>query len=175
MRIVRYERTFEQNEELGLNDMKTENYGEEKENKAAAAKANEEEQAEETAALLDKSEKEQLLQVGGRRRKTMVPFKDLISLSQMSPLQRAQLAELGQARTHLFTSPKHDEKRLLSPAHAAAAAGLSPQAAAAGSASAAGSRRVSAARSGGEGSTGGAPGSNGEGRCAGGKETAFCM
>ncbi len=84
MRIVRYERTFEQNEELGLNDMKTENYGEEKENKAAAAKANEEEQAEETAALLDKSEKEQLLQVGGRKRKTMVPFKAL----RQSPFHR---------------------------------------------------------------------------------------
>lgn len=27
LRIVHYERTFEQNEELGLNDMKTENYG----------------------------------------------------------------------------------------------------------------------------------------------------
>lgn len=26
LRITHYERTFEQNEELGLNDMKTENY-----------------------------------------------------------------------------------------------------------------------------------------------------
>lgn len=29
MSIVHYDRTFEQNEQLGLNDMKTENYGEE--------------------------------------------------------------------------------------------------------------------------------------------------
>ena len=68
----------------------------------------------------------------------------------MSPLQRAHLAEVGQANTHLFSRPAaadgNEKARLLSPAHAAAAAGTAPpssSAAAAAAGSAAGSRRGS--------------------------------
>ncbi len=73
----------------------------------------------------------------------------LFSEAPMSPLQRAHLAEVGQANTHLFSRPAAadgDEKaRLLSPAHAAAAAGTAPpsSSAAAAAGSAAGSRRGS--------------------------------
>ncbi len=39
MVVERYERTFEQNEELGLNDMKTEGYEQEENQKEVAASA----------------------------------------------------------------------------------------------------------------------------------------
>ena len=42
MTVERYKRTWEQDEELGLNDIKTENYGEEKEGEERSCAANQE-------------------------------------------------------------------------------------------------------------------------------------
>lgn len=89
MSVEKYERSFEQNEALGLNDMRVENYGEHEEKIALKPNVN---RGDSSPGIINKN-----------------PHGE----SQ----DRQHLAEIGaNAQTHLFTK---DDKSLLSPAHAA--------------------------------------------------------